>query len=132
MPFTRRTVLLAGSTLPLLSGCTQLDGPSTPIVEMDVVLVNGRAEPLTFRFVLETTDGLGAWSVHEVAPEDRKSVTVEPPANRDVVGIRALVAGYSAGAGLFEYDSDAVCPRVYIEFGLADTPTIVQPADVSC
>lgn len=131
MPTTRRGILLSGCTLSLLSGCAGLGGPSGTIDELEVVLVNGQDEPLTFEFALETPDGVGEWSSYDVGPDERKSVTVTPP-EADVVAIRASVADHSLSADLLEHGSGEVCPKLYIEFELADRPTILESADASC
>ena len=132
MPPTRRRFLLASSSTLLLSGCTQFGDSAATIVELDVVLVNGQDEPLTFRFALETDDGLGKWSSYEVEPAQRRTVTVTPPENQEVVVIHGSVAGYDVGAELLEYESREVCPRIVFEYELADEPTILQSTDVSC
>ena len=132
MPPTRRRVLLGSATLPLLPGCTRLGEPAFEIVELEVVLVNGQDEPLTFRFALETTDGTGEWSSYEVEPHDRRTVTVAPPEDRSVVGIRASVAGHDVTAELLEGESGEACPRIFVEYELAETPTILQSTDVTC
>lgn len=118
--------------MSLLAGCTRLGGSSTGIHELEVVLVNGQDEPLTFRFALETPDGIGQWSSYEVDSGERRSVMVTPPENDEVVAIHASVAGYSLSADLLERRSDGLCPKLYVEFELADRPTILESADVGC
>lgn len=132
MPFTRRDVLLAGSTSTLLAGCTRSSDSPANIVELEIVLGNGQDKTLTFQFALETADGVGRWSSREVKPGKRKSVSVAPPKKRDLVAIHGAVAGYSVSQELLPYDSASVCPKLLIEYGAADEPTILQSTDVRC
>ncbi|MFC7079670.1 hypothetical protein [Halorussus caseinilyticus] len=132
MPLSRRDVLLASSTLPLFSGCSQFDSPSSDIANLTIILVNGQDKKHTYRFALETTEGRQEWSSHRLKAKSKETIRVEPPKKEKVIAIHGSVAGYTLREELQDYSSQKVCPEIYIEYELADKPTILQSTDISC
>lgn len=132
MSFTRRDILLVSSTLPLASGCTKFKDKSSEIVRLKIILANGQSEELTYRYALETTEGRRDWSSYQIKPETKKEVVVNPSKSHKIVAVHGSVAGYEMRQELLKYDSENICPNIYIEYDWADRPTILQDTNTSC
>ncbi|WP_276298790.1 hypothetical protein [Halorussus lipolyticus] len=132
MSFSRREILLASSTLPLLSGCAQFNSSSTDIASLTIILVNGQEKTYTYKFALETTEGRQEWSSHKLKSKSEKTIKLELPKNEEIVAIHGSVAGYTLREELQDYTSQKVCPEIYLEYELADKPTILQSTNVDC
>jgi len=135
MPVTRRS-FLAGSatTVGLLGGCAGLRGQSGTVEELTVVCFNRSDERHTFRFAVETDDGLGEWESHEVPPGAKESVVRDPAAGDSPVAVRGTVDGKSARGrllGVENADRD-FCPRLLFEYGRTDEPVFLQYSDAEC
>lgn len=132
MSFSRRDFLFASSTLPILSGCAQFENSSTDIDNLSIILVNGQDKKYTYGFALETTEGRQEWSSYKLKAKSKKTITVELPEKEKVIAIHGSVAGHTLREELQDYTSEEVCPEIYIEYELADKPTILQSTNVSC
>ena len=135
MPATRRRVLAASATaLGLLGGCAGLRDRSATVEELTVVCFNRSDERHTFRFAVETADGLGEWESREVAPGTKESVVREPAAGEPPVAVRGTVDGKSARGRVFgvENADRPRCLRIRFEYGLTDEPVFLQSSDADC
>lgn len=135
MPSTRRYFLTTSATAAgLLAGCAGLGDQSGSVEELTIELGNGTDERHTFRFAVETADGLGDWESHEVAPGTKESVVREPAEENPPVAVRGAVDGKSARGHIFgvENADHDLCPRLLFEYGRADEPVFLQYSDAEC
>lgn len=136
MPSTRRRFLTRGSlVVTLLSGCAGLRTTTPDIAEMEVELVNAMDDAHVFHFAVETTDGLGEWRSHEVAPNTSEVVRWEPDETFDPVEIHGVVADQTARGEVFDIEGaerSEICLHIVFEYGVGDEPTFLMSSDIRC
>lgn len=131
---SRRQLLLAGGSLPLLSGCTDLVEPDATVETIEVELANGETEAQEFHVALETGEGLGEWQTWTVPPETHRTVALDPPTDRVPDAIHGVVGNELAGGDLgIDFGSGRVCLRFDFHYHVVDDEVaLLVSSDVAC
>lgn len=121
----RRRLLCAGAALGAgLAGCISSgsgnDGGT--VDELVLALSNGTDERQTFRFAVETTDGLGEWDSRDVPANDAGKGAVDLFEAGDVVAVHVIVDNRPSRIDLRD---EAGCVHLIVEYGRLDDEPII-------
>lgn len=117
---SRRNVLITGGSLGVssLAGCLDTLRSDPSVREVNVLFDNGGNASQTFRFALETDEGMLEWESRTLDPESSEPVTIDLPTDSTPVAFHGTINDRER---IVEFDNldaskDEVCLYLYFRY----------------